>query len=94
MDDLDICGRCLVNPNMTTYVVAIWETRGSINRERAPNHANPRALKQWAEDRLYGDGARFEIDATINRIVAISTWHGDPVCSYHLWLLAESENKG
>lgn len=82
----EICGRCLINPNASTSVVAKWGTN-----IQPPPSMSPYLLKKWAQDMLYGNHARFEVDATSQRFEAVSTWHGDPVCGYHLWLLAEAE---
>lgn len=84
----EICGRCLINPDARTVIVAIWGD-GS-NMEHAPSMTPP-ALKKWLQKMLYINGARFELGATSQRVEAISTWHGDPVCGYHLWQLAEAE---
>lgn len=83
----EICGRCLVNLNASTSIVAKWGT-GNIEQ---PRSRTPAQLKTWAQEMLYGNGAHFEVDATNQRFEAVSTWHGDPVCGYHLWVLAEAE---
>lgn len=88
--ELDLCGRCLVIPNATSYVRAVFPNGAKvIFRE----HTDPVALKKWVEARAYGDGCTFECDATTARFLPISTWHGDPVCAFHLWLLADLEMK-
>ena len=84
----EICGRCLINPNSSTSIVAIWGA--DRNMEDPPSMAPPQ-LKKWVQEMLYGNQARFEVNATSQRFEAISTWHGDPVCGYHLWQLAEAE---
>ena len=86
----DICGRCLIQVNATSYVAAIWED----NRENAPDPTNPRRLLKWIEGKLYDHGARFEINGMPGCVVSIATWHGDPVCVYHLWVLVEAESRG
>ena len=83
----EICGRCLVLPNAGSSIKAVW----GDNEAYPPNPQNPRALKKWAEEMLYGNCARFQIEDTTDRIEAISTWQGDPVCSYHLWQLTVAE---
>jgi hypothetical protein len=88
---IEICGRCLVHLNASGYVAAKW---GTGNIEQAPNPQNPRALRKWAEDMLYGNNARFEINGMTDCMEAISTWNGDPVCSVHLWQLASAEMQG
>lgn len=85
MDD-EICGRCLVNVDARSSIAAVKEGYLEQARDR-----DPRRLKAWAEEKAYGDGCHFQVDATGDRFIAISTWHGDPVCSYHLWQLAEAE---
>ena len=84
----EICGRCLINPDVRSNIVAIWGN--GQNMDHPPDMAPPR-LKKWAQEMLYGNRARFEVDATSQRFEAISTWHGDPVCGWHLWQLAEAE---
>jgi len=86
----EICGRCLVNVNATTSIRAI---KPNGDQEEAPVR-DPRGLKLWAQARLYGDRCRFQVDATGDRFESVSTWHGDPVCAYHLWYLAEAELRG
>jgi hypothetical protein len=91
MDNLDICGRCLINPNATTYVAAVWQAKEGTSKEPAPHPTDPWSLKSWADSCLERDRINFEIDATKDRIIAIGTWHGDPVCSFHLWMLVVAE---
>lgn len=97
MDDFgggdEICGRCLIIPNASSSIVATW---GGGRTEPDPNVAYPpsmvpAALKKWAQEMLYGNRARIAVDDTSQRFAAISTWHGDPVCGFHLWRLAEAE---
>jgi hypothetical protein len=82
----EICGRCLIQPDSRTAVFAVK----AGFREIAPD-MNPRLLKLWAQEKAYVDNCRFEINDTTGRILALSTWHGDPVCSYHLYVLADAE---
>jgi hypothetical protein len=91
-DGDEICGRCLINWN-GTRIVASWGGHGQEpDTEMAePASMTPAALKKWAQDMLYGNRARISADAVSQRFEAISTWHGDPVCGYHLRVLAEAE---
>jgi hypothetical protein len=89
-DGNEICGRCLVLPNVSSSVIARW----GDNQAYPPNPQNPRAMKIWCEEMLYGNRARFEINAMSDCVEAISTWHGDPVCSVHLWTLVSEEMRG
>lgn len=89
----EICGRCLVNLDARSSIAATW---GGSGTEPDPHMAEPasrtpKALRKWAEEMLYGNNARFAVDDTDQRFEAVSTWHGDPVCGYHLWWLAEAE---
>lgn len=87
----EICGRCLVNINATVTIRAIFPDG---KREFCDCATNPVALKKWVEDRRFGDNyCRFEVDATTDRFRPVSTWHGDPVCSWHLWVLVDGEAK-
>jgi hypothetical protein len=53
-----------------------------------------RFLKRWAEDKIYsGEGWVISVGDTVDRFVSFSTWAGDPVCAYHLYLLVEAERK-
>lgn len=49
------------------------------------------ALKAWAIEKILDGLWRFEVNATNGGFVPISTWHGDPVCCYHLYVLGERE---
>ena len=92
----DICNRCLIIPNATTLVRAqIPRDDGLIDFTHANCATAPIDLKKWAEDVL-AKGGRIMVDATTDRFAALSTWHGDPVCSVHLWDLttAEMRNQG
>jgi hypothetical protein len=51
---------------------------------------DPVALKAWVVEKIL-DGYWFEIGDTSERFVPISTWHGDPVCRWHLYYLANNE---
>ena len=86
--ELDLCGRCLVIVDART-VIRARHPDGCI--EVCEHSTDPRTLKKWVEARAYGDGCTFQVDNTTDRFLAISTWHGDPVCSWHLWVLAEAE---
>ena len=90
MAELDICNRCLVNVNSTTAIRARF--RDSL--ESCEVVTDPVALKKWAQTMLCGDvGAvvKIEVNHTTDRFRPVSTWHGDPVCSYHLWVLVDTE---
>lgn len=89
-EDLGICNRCLVIVNSASVVRARFANR----MEFCEHPTVPVMLKKWVEARLYLDGCqRFEVDNTTDRFRAISTWYGDPVCSWHLWMLADAEAK-
>jgi hypothetical protein len=88
---MDLCGRCLIILNATTAVRAdIPREGGRIDVEHAACATDPVSLKKWAE-RVLQLGGRITVDATTGRFEPLSTWHGDPVCSVHLWTLAEAE---
>lgn len=92
MADDEICGRCLVNVNATIMVRAkITGSDGATHMEICQYPTDPIALKEWVENHWYGDNARFEVGTTTDRFKAISTWHGDPVCAWHLWVLVDAE---
>lgn len=86
----EICGRCLVNVNATITIQAIFPDG---HKEFCEHPTDPVALKKWVEDRWFGDNCRFEVGQTTARFRAVSTWHGDPVCVYHLWELCETERR-
>jgi hypothetical protein len=91
MDDLnDICGRCLVVVNGSTRICA----RGPETIEECPVTLNPFALKHWARNMLYVNRWVIEVNERTHLFLPVATYHGDPVCSTHLWQLVEAERKG
>lgn len=89
----DLCGRCLIIVNATSYVSARWTA--DLSYQECARNLAPEPLAKWAEQILERSGgdAVFDIDATTGHIVPFSTWHGDPVCRYHLWVLVEADRK-
>ena len=88
--DEEICGRCLINVNITVPVVARFPDGHS---EFFGTPTDPLALRKWIEDRWYGEGCTFAVGTTTDRFRSISVWHGDPVCPVHLWWLVDAEAK-
>lgn len=87
----DLCGRCLIVVNVTTPV----SVRYDHHTDWAQDTTDPEQLAAWVEqhcERSGGD-ALFSIGPTSRRFVPFSTWHGDPVCSWHLWQLTEKEQR-
>jgi len=66
---------------------------GLIDFETAPCVSDPVSLKKWAE-RVLQLGGQIQVNARTDMFAPISTWQGDPVCSVHLWHLAEAEMRG
>lgn len=82
MDDpWGLCGRCLVIVNTRANVAARRDGRVV---ESCPNPTDPRALRRWAEEKLWGDNCVLSVDDMDYAFDPVTTWHGDPVCSAHL----------
>lgn len=90
--DEPVCGRCLVVLNDVSAVRAKRDT-GDGALETFPHPTDMLALKAWVIEKILDDHWIFEIDRTNQRFVPISTWGGDPVCIYHLTVLADMERR-
>ncbi|HUN38182.1 MAG TPA: hypothetical protein VMU95_39835 [Trebonia sp.] len=87
--DPNLCNRCLVTLNVTWILCAQWPD----NLETCPR-LDPAGAKRWAQQRLYGDRATFQgPNGDAGYMIAVSTWHGDPVCAQHLAHLVGAEAK-
>jgi hypothetical protein len=86
-----LCGRCLVNLDARTLIRARFPNG---HMEICSSATDPVALKKWAQGQIRAhEAVSFDVDATADRFLPVSTWHGDPVCSWHLWVLADAEMK-
>jgi hypothetical protein len=92
-DEQGLCGRCLIVQSAGTNIVARWKADGLSHAEHPPTPTNPRALKSWAEEKLYGDNAVIDLDAWMDAFRPVATWHGDPVCTIHLYQLVDQERR-
>lgn len=89
----DFCGRCLVIADATSVVDAEWRDHDGIRLEHVRNITHPRSLAAWAENIMTRSGgdAKFRINTMAECLTPFATWHGDPVCAYHLWVLVEAD---
>ena len=83
--ELAICNRCLVIVNAST---SVYDEDAD---EYAPHPTSPVALRNWAASRV---GHRLSIDDMPQAFHSVSTWHGDPVCPYHLMERVQAERMG
>lgn len=86
-----MCGRCLVVLN-TTSPVRARTPGGELASFEHPTDVP--ALKAWVIEKILDGQWSFEIGPLAHCFVPIATWHGDPVCVYHLYVLAEMERRG
>ena len=89
MDSEGICNRCLIQVNAMTSIMARWS--GHAESCLTPN--SPYPLAKWAAEMLYGNNATIMVNDRSDMFRQFSTWHGDPVCVWHLWELVDTENK-
>lgn len=91
---MDLCNRCLIQVNATTSIrVRYTGDDNMMHIENCDQVTDPIYLKSWAEKHAGRAQARFQVNDTLDRIKAFSTWQGDPVCSVHLWYLVDAEQK-
>lgn len=88
--DVPVCGRCLVVINATVPIRA-KHPRGEYEAFQYPTEMT--TLKAWVIGKILDRGWWFEIGTVTDCFIPISTWHGDPVCAYHLYALAELERR-
>lgn len=86
--DVPVCGRCLVVIDSRMRILAKHPKHGLHVFERVTDMA---ALKAWVIEKILNGLWRFEVNDSNGRFVPISTWHGDPVCRWHLYVLGERE---
>jgi hypothetical protein len=88
-DAIPICGRCLIVVNAT---ISVRAKHPSGRLEICETPTEPVALKVWVIGKCLDDpGWWFEIGSTGDRFIPIATMYGDPVCSYDLYRLVDSE---
>jgi hypothetical protein len=85
VDQLEPCNRCLAIVDARTTV---WD---QDTNETAPNPTGPATLRLWAIER---QGHRLAINDMPQAFAPVSTWHGDPVCAYHLLERVQAERRG
>lgn len=91
-ETLPLCNRCLIVLNVTTAIRARGMAADGLHHvEPCPFATNPIALASWAREMLYERDWIIEVNDRTHMFWPISTWHGDPVCSTHLFLLVEAE---
>lgn len=79
----DLCGRCLTIVDTRTAVQA--HGRDDELPVDFPLSATlTQRLRAWVEEQMWGNGKMISIDAQPNAFRPVSTWHGDPVCEFHL----------
>jgi hypothetical protein len=93
IDEQGLCSRCLIVQNIATRIVARWKAGELDHQDYPPSPTSPRALKSWAEEKLYGDNATIDLDAWSDAFRPVATWHGDPVCVIHLYQLVDRERR-
>lgn len=89
---MDLCNRCLVVLNARTNIIARTRHTGG-KQEACKNPQDMPALIDWVIDKIIS-GWRIDTDDVTDTFKAVSTWHGDPVCSWHLYRLVEAETRG
>lgn len=91
----EICNRCLVLVNATVPVrVRYVGDDGLINFEHCDCTTDPRSLKSWVQKYAQFPRVYFEVGNLTDRFLPVSTWGGDPVCSFHLCELVSREERG
>jgi hypothetical protein len=79
-EDLELCNRCLVQPNAAMFPVA----RKDGKPDEPWRGGSVKALADWAWDKITS-GYRIESYDLTRTFEPVSTWLGDPVCEPHLY---------
>lgn len=80
------CGRCLVVVNAASFTVCRDLNKPSSQPiEYKAGAGRPRDLRDWYYRMMKEvSNPEFQIDALPNMMIPVTTWHGDPVCGWHL----------
>lgn len=76
-----ICSRCLLILNVTSRVIA-RDYKG--NSEQFSDPTNPRALRRWVQEKMWGEGNVMILDTYEPAFEPVGTYMGDAVCGWHL----------
>lgn len=89
-----ICVYCLVQEDSRLPIVAKYTDAEGLQYQVACEvQTHPPSFRSWIWQHMELD-AMFITGNTVDSIQAIATYHGDPVCSPHLYELVTNERKG
>ena len=86
----EVCNRCLVVFDARIEYVAQWS-----DQQRTLSPSSPAKIATWYERIMEASGgdATFSYGPTTSVLTPVSTWHGDLVCSPHLWDALDRERR-